>query len=252
LVIDDDPQVHELMKRVLDREGIEAAFAHSGEEGVALAKSQKPDLITLDVIMPGEDGWQVLARLKEDPELSKIPVIMVSMVTDTSIGYTLGAADFLTKPVDRDRLLAVLHRFGVFGSENTVMVVEDDPVTRQMLRRLLEKEECRVVEAQNGKEALDLLEKEAPALVLLDLMMPEMDGFGFVERVRALPEFAHLPILVVTAKDLTEADRARLSGRVEQIMQKGSYEKDELLDKVRELVAQVLEGRSGEDKAPAA
>jgi signal transduction histidine kinase/DNA-binding response OmpR family regulator len=251
LVIDDDPQVHDLMRRVLEREGIEAAFALSGEEGLQLAKKHRPDLITLDVIMPEVDGWQVLAKIKADPDLSDIPVIMISMVTDTSIGYTLGAADFLTKPVDRERLLAVLHRFGVLGGEGTVLVVEDDSVTRQMLRRLVEKEGCRVVEAENGKEGLKALEAEKPALVLLDLMMPEMDGFGFVEAVRGKAEYTDLPILVVTAKDLTEEDRERLSGRVEQIMQKGSYEKSDLLDKVRELVAQVIEKGSKGDETPA-
>jgi signal transduction histidine kinase/DNA-binding response OmpR family regulator len=244
LVIDDDPQVHELMGRVLQKEGIHPYFALDAEEGFLLAQKHRPDLITLDVIMPGEDGWQVLTRLKEDPDLAEIPVIMVSMVTDTSIGYTLGAADFLTKPVDRNRLIALLNQHGVLGEKKSVLVVEDDPTTRQMLRRMLEKEGCRVREAENGRVGLEMLDREAPALVILDLMMPDVDGFGFVEEVRGQAKYSDLPILVVTAKDLNEADRERLSGRVEQIMQKGSYDKDVLLDKVRELVAQVLEERS--------
>ncbi len=236
LCIDDDASFHELLRRTLGREGLRVVGARSGREGLKLARERTPDVITLDVMMPGMDGWAVLTELKADPSLSAIPVVMLTMVDDRSIGYALGAADYLTKPLDRDRLLAVLGRYRCESPPCPVLVVEDDDATREMIRRTLEKSGWRVVEAENGRVALGRLEAGVPDLVLLDLMMPEMDGFELLERMRDRVEWRAVPVVVVTAKELTEEDRRRLNGSVQRILQKGAFTREGLLEEVRSLV----------------
>jgi len=236
LVIDDDPTVRDLLQRYLGREGFGVILASTGEEGLRFAREMHPDTITLDVMMPGMDGWAVLSSLKNDPATHDIPVIMVTMIEDKTLGYALGAAEYLTKPVDRERLLTVLKRYGCQKPTCQVLVVEDDEPTRQMLRRLLQKEGFQVTEASNGREGLERLQGQTTGMVLLDLMMPEMDGFEFVARVRQQPEWRSLPIVVITAKDLTLEDRLQLNGRVENILQKGAYTQDSLLAEIRELM----------------
>jgi hypothetical protein len=237
LVIDDDPTVHDLMQRFLDKEGIRMQAASSGAEGLRLAKALRPTAITLDVLMPGMDGWTVLTALKSDPELAGIPVIMLTIVDDKHLGYTLGAADYLTKPIDWERLTTILRKYHCAPLPCQVLVVEDDVGMRDMLRRMLEKAGWRVTEATNGYEALARLAEDRPHLILLDLLMPEMDGFAFVEALRQQDAWRSIPVVVVTAKDLTPADRQRLNGYVEQILQKGAYSREELLREVRDLVA---------------
>jgi CheY-like chemotaxis protein len=201
----------------------------------------RPNAITLDVMMPGMDGWAVLTALKGDPDLADIPVIMLTIVDDKQLGFTLGASEYMTKPVDRERLAAVLRRFCGDRSVCSVLVVEDDSDTRVMLRRYLEREGWAVSEAQNGREALALMARVRPALILLDLMMPEMDGFTFVAELRKRIEWRTVPVVVITAKDLTPVDRLRLNGYVYKILQKGAYSRDQLLAEVRALVATYLE-----------
>lgn len=237
LVIDDDPSVLDLLGRFLRREGFAVVTASSGEDGLRLAREVGPDAITLDVMVPGMDGWAVLSALKADERLCDIPVIMLTIVDDRNLGYALGASDYLTKPIDRERLSAALAKYRRDGSVPTVLLVEDDAMTREMLREMIEKEGFATEEAENGLVALERLAGERPALILLDLMMPEMDGFEFVEEVRKHPDWRGVPIVVVTAKDLDQADRLRLNGYVEHILQKGAYGRNELLSEVRELVA---------------
>ncbi len=236
LVIDDEPTARDLLQRVLRAEGFNVITAAGGEEGLRLIQAIRPDLITLDVIMPGMDGWAVLTRLKGDPNTAHIPVIMLTIVDDKNLGYALGATDYLTKPVDRERLAAVLERFRPQQDSHPVLVVEDDADTREMLRRFLEKEGWKVSEAENGKIALDGMAENLPQLILLDLIMPEMDGFEFLTELRKRPDWRAVPIVVVTAKDLTPAERMELNGYVEKILQKGVYSREELLAEVRELV----------------
>ena len=241
LVIDDDEDTRDLMGRFLGKEGYRVETANGGEVGIEMAASLKPDVITLDVMMPEMDGWTVLSRLKADPDLQSIPVIMLTMVNDQNLGFTLGASDFLTKPIDRDSLIKVLAKYRKDAdSQPAVLVVEDDRATRQMTRRALEKEGWRVTEAAHGKVALERLTRERPALILLDLIMPEMDGFQFITEMRKREAWRSIPIVVITAKDLTQEDRRKLSGSVEKVLQKGAYSKDELLNKVRELVSAEL------------
>jgi CheY-like chemotaxis protein len=185
-------------------------------------------------MMPGLDGWPVLSALKADPDVADIPVIMLTIVDDKNLGYALGAADYLTKPLDRDRLVTVLAKY---RRDLPVLVVDDDAGVRQLLRRMLEPEGYTVVEAENGRAALDRLRAVAPSVVVLDLMMPEMDGFEFVAEFRRHEAWRTIPIVVVTAKDLSREDRERLNGYVQKILQKGAHGRDELLAEVRELVA---------------
>ncbi len=234
LVIDDEAAVRDLMQRFLGREGFRVVVAASGEEGLRRARELRPDAITLDVMMPGMDGWAVLSALKADSALADIPVIMLTIVDDRNLGYALGAADYLSKPIDRERLVAVLRQH---RRDRPVLVVDDDPEVRDLFRRMLEPEGYKVVEAPNGRAGLDRLRAGAPGVILLDLMMPEMDGFEFVAEVRRHAAWRAIPIVVVTAKDLSHDDRQRLNGHVERILQKGAYGREQLLAEVRELVA---------------
>ena len=234
LVVDDEPAVRDLMQRFLVKEGFRVVVASGGEEGLRLARELKPDAITLDVMMPGLDGWAVLSALKADAELGDIPVVMLTIVDDKNLGYALGASDYLTKPIDRERLVSVLAKY---RREQPVLVVDDDADVRQLLRRVLEAEGYTVLEAENGRAALDRMRDVSPSVVLLDLMMPEMDGFEFVAAFRGDERWRATPIVVVTAKDLSREDRDRLNGYVQKILQKGAYGREQLLAEVRELVA---------------
>ncbi|MGK2934803.1 MAG: hybrid sensor histidine kinase/response regulator [Gemmatimonadaceae bacterium] len=236
LVIDDDLTQRELMKKFLTNEGFNVRAAGSGEEGLRLARQFKPVAITLDVMMPGMDGWSVLTSLKSDVALRDIPVIMVTMVDDPDRGFTLGAADYATKPIDRRRLAQILRKHTCDTPPCPVLLVEDDPSTRALTRKMLEKEGWKVSEAANGREALESMERERPRLILLDLMMPEMDGFEFAARVRRHPEWRSIPIVVLTAMDLTNDDRQRLNGYVESIIRKAGDSRESLLNQVRDLL----------------
>jgi CheY-like chemotaxis protein len=246
LVIDDDPTVHDLMRRFLGRESFNIQSAHGGEEGLRLARELQPAVITLDVMMPHVDGWTVLSALKSDPELATIPVIMVTIVDDRGMGFALGAVEYLTKPIDRNRLIGVLGRFRHDPTVHTALIVEDDRPTRQLTRRQLEREGWTVREAENGLEALRAAEEALPDLILLDLMMPEMDGFQFVHEFRKRREWRSVPIIVVTAKELTGADCRLLNGQVERVLQKGAFRRDELLAEIRELLNEHLPAANSE------
>jgi len=241
LVIEDDADTRDLLKRFLSKDGFRVQTVAEGEEGLRLARELQPDIITLDVMMPGLDGWAVLTELKADPALADIPVVMLTIVDNQNLGYALGASDYLTKPIQRERLLAVLEKYRRQPQPGPVLVVEDDPETREILRRLLEKEGCQVIAAENGRVALERLAESRPRLILLDLMMPEMDGFQFVDRVRQHETWRTIPIVVVTAKDLTKEDRVRLNGYVQEIIRKDAVPREELLAEVRELVKSCLE-----------
>jgi CheY-like chemotaxis protein len=236
LVVDDDSAVLELIERFLRREGFDVLTATSGAQGLEMAARLKPDAITLDVVMPGMDGWGVLRKLQEDDRLARIPVIMVTMTDDMGKGFALGATDFLTKPVERARLLTILDRVRAQGRVGSVLVVEDDPSSVEVLTRLLERENCEVRTAGNGLHALRSVAERAPDLILLDLMMPEMNGFELVTALRRNPDWRPIPIVVVTAKELTREDREHLDGHVERIFRKGAIERDELLREIRDLL----------------
>jgi signal transduction histidine kinase/CheY-like chemotaxis protein len=234
LVIDDDPMQRDLMRRFLSSEGYSVRCAASGEEGLRLARELIPIAITLDVMMPEMDGWAVLKALKHDPLLSEVPVIMLTMVDDPERGFTLGAADYLTKPVNRQRMSKVLKRYSCSSPPCPVLVVDDDPMVRKAMRRMLERHGCRVTEAENGVIALASMELDRPTLIFLDLMMPVMDGFEFAEKVRTHPAWRSIPIVVVTSAELSGAERRRLNGYVETILNKKGASKDDILEQVRD------------------
>ena len=237
LVIDDDEQSLDIIKRSLEKDGIAVITASNGEQGLRLAHEIQPAAITLDIMMPDMDGWSVLRALKADPRLCKIPVIVLSMVDDKSSGYSLGAADYLTKPIDREQLLNTISGFRVSGRTGPVMLVEDDFATREVTTRMLLKNDWEVVEASNGREALHMLHDIRPALIMLDLMMPVMDGFDFLVELRAHAEWQDIPVIVVTAKDLTEEDLQLLSGRVEQVLEKSALSREQLMQQVRDAIS---------------
>ena len=238
LIIDDDPGTRDLLSRSLSGQGYVAVCASGGEEGLKLARQLHPDLIVLDVLMPGMDGWTVLTALKSDPDLADIPVVILSIFEDKDMGFTLGASDYLTKPLDRDRLLAIVGKHMGDPKRESVLVIEDDAGTRDMIARMLKKEGWKVSTAQNGLVGLQRAAENGPSLILLDLMMPEMDGFQFLEQLRTTKDLGAIPVVVVTAKDLTQADRERLDGGVKLIYQKGAYSREDLLGKLHKLIAE--------------
>lgn len=237
LVIDDDPSVRELMQRFLRGERLRVVGAAGGQEGLRLARALRPAAITLDVMLPGLDGWSVLSALKSDPELAEIPVTMLTIVEDRRLGYALGADDYLTKPIDRARLLAALRRCRRGGGAGAALIVDDDPATREVVRRALELDGWSVDVAENGRAALARLAERRPDVILLDLIMPELDGFGLIAELRARPAWRDVPIVVMTAKELTEEDRCRLDGSVRAIIQKAGAAAELSLADVRALVA---------------
>jgi hypothetical protein len=236
LVIDDDPAARDLLARTLQAEGYDVHVAANGEEGLQLAREKRPLAMTLDVLMPAMDGWAVLNALKADPDLRDIPVIMLSIIDDKAMGYALGAAAFLTKPIDRNELKRVMDRYRIAG--RNILVVEDDEASRDMLTRTLGNDGWTVAVAENGKIALDKLSEKIADLILLDLMMPEMDGFQFAAELRRNTEWKHIPVIVLTAKQLTNEDYARLNGDVQRIVAKAGFSREEFLNEVRDMIDQ--------------
>ena len=236
LVIDDEASARELLKKRLEAEGCSVLLAKNGAEGLVLAAKHKPALITLDVMMPGMDGWTVLRRLKADDTLKDIPVVMISMVGDRAMSYSLGAVESLQKPVDRDKLSALVKKYA--SSElKTALVVEDDPAARATIARTLKAEHWEVQEAENGKIALEKTEKQRFAIILLDLMMPVMDGFEFLERLRSSKHpSAESPIIIVTAMELNAEDRRRLQSNVHDVVQKSGEDVENALEEILSLV----------------
>jgi len=237
ILIDDDLTVHDLVRRFLHKEGFRTVCAPSGQEGLELAKTLQPSVIVLDVMMPTMDGWSVLTRVKGDPALANIPVVMLTMVDNKEMGFSLGVDDYMLKPIERGSFVSTLRKYGSPNASTSVLVLEDDATTRELLRTSLEKDGISVVEATNGAEGLRKLATIRPALILLDLMMPEMDGFQFTREVRSRPEWRDIPIIVMTAKDIAADDRTRLDGHVSRILQKGACGREELLAEISSRIA---------------
>jgi len=234
LVVDDDPSVRGLLAKTLEKEGYRVMAAGNGVEALALAREHRPQAITLDVLMPQMDGWEVLKELKADAELRDTPVIMVTVLNERGMAIPLGAADFVTKPVDRQRLAAILREHCANRGNASILVVEDDPPTREALCLSLTNMGYATAAAINGRDGLDWLAGHPePNLILLDLMMPEMDGFEFLRELRKQPAFANVPVIVVTAKELTPEDARILSGQTERIIAKDQTYLTELAAAVR-------------------
>jgi signal transduction histidine kinase/DNA-binding response OmpR family regulator len=218
LVVDDDATACEIIGRYLEREGFEVAMASGGREGLRLASALNPTAITLDIAMPDLDGWTVLAALKGNPATSHIPVVLLTIVDEKSRGFALGATEYLVKPIDREQLIRALRQIG--GSSGDLLIIDDDDVTRHGIKNAVAKLGWRVTEAENGRIALERMAHLRPDAILLDLMMPTMDGFEFLEEMRRHNDWADIPIIVVTARDLSEEDRIRINGRIAGVIRK--------------------------------
>jgi len=236
LVVDDDATARELIAEQLKAEGFSVATAAGGLEGLKLAKDLRPIAITLDVMMPDLDGWSVLAALRQDPELAEIPVIMITILDEHRRGVALGAAGYLTKPIDRERLHRMVSRFRASARPTRVLLVEDDKDQRERLRGWLQGEQWVVQESANGREALTRLQADKPDVILLDLMMPEMDGFAVVAALQKEPRWRDIPVIVITARDLDAKDRERLNSGVQSVLVKETFRPRELVERIRQLV----------------
>ncbi len=239
LAIDDDLTARDLITRFMLKEGFIVHTAQDGAEGIRLAREHCPDVILLDVMMPRKDGWSVLNSLKADPDLASIPVILVTMVSDQNLGYALGAADYITKPIDRERLMNVIRKYECAVPVCSVLVVDDEPPVREILERTLANVGWYVRTASDGLDALEAMRQETPQIILLDLMMPHMDGFQFLAEIRQVEAWKDIPVIVVTAMDLSPEDHERLTGSVQQVLMKGAYRLDDLLAEVQRMVSQM-------------
>jgi len=223
LVVDDDPTVHDLLSATLAKEGYRILHARDGAEALEILRKTPPDIVTLDVMMPKIDGWSVLGIMKSDPALDHIPVIMITIVDDRNLGYTLGASEFMTKPIDRSRLLTLVRAFTAQVSKPSVLIVDDDPEVRDLVSTTLEGSGLKTMQAVNGRAAIDWLNNHPlPSLILLDLMMPVMDGFAFLEELRKDGELIDVPVVVLTAKMLTDEERAFLAERTLLVLSKSA------------------------------
>src|SRR5262249_5007947 len=241
LVVDDDATARSLVERHLERAGFAVVTARGGQEGLRLVRELRPAAVTLDIMMPDLDGWTVLAAIKGDPALASIPVVLMSIADEKNRGYALGAAEYLVKPVDRSTLIATLTQ--VCGSAaGHVLLVDDDDVIRRGVRAALAPIGWQVVEAENGHAAIAALAGTRPDVIILDLMMPKMDGFEFLDRLRSRPEWQGIPVVVITAKDLTDEDRDRLNGGVERIIAKS--DRDEMLHQLAREVGRCVKSRT--------
>jgi signal transduction histidine kinase len=238
LVIDDDPHMRDLLSRFLERDRLSVAVAANGETGLQLARALQPAAILLDVMMPRMDGWAVLSALKADPLTVDIPVIMISMLGETGLAYSLGAADYLTKPVDWSRLKSTLDRHRSQPGPGRAVVVEPDAVTRADLRAILEAEGWEVAEAADAAQARALVEQGRPDLLLVNIERSETEGFALLRDLRRTPEGRAVPVLALTEGSLDEAERDRLSDRVRQVVQTDGDGMDELLDEIRAIAAE--------------
>lgn len=247
LVIDDDPNVRDLMERYLSREGFEVRSVGNGQEGIDVIQEFKPDVITLDVLMPVMDGWSVLTELKKRPETSDIPVIMLSMMDELDMSFALGAADYLMKPIQKDVLVKTVLRHLRDNENGRVLVVDDQEENRRLIVQVLHRHGIGTYEAENGIEAIKVMEKHMPNLILLDLMMPEMDGFRFSEEVKKRVDWKDVPIVVLTARDLSDEDLKRLSGNVEKVFERKTLNLEDFLIEIQSVVTRTVRSISNKE-----
>ena len=247
LVVEDDPAAAELLTRQLVGAGYRTEVARTGAEALERALALQPAAITLDVILPEVDGWEVMTRLKSDERTSGIPIVVVSVVDNPELGLALGAIDYFVKPVDAGVLIHRLNEFGLKGgNEVRVLVVDDEPANRMWLANALEPAGFTVLPAAGGREAIEMAKSEKPDFVLLDLMMPEVTGFDVVEALRADASTRETPILVLTAASLTDADKRMLNGRVSEILKRGTVASSDIVGLLKRVVAH----RNGNGRKP--
>jgi len=240
LVVDDEPEMAAMISRYLLQEGYQTVMATSGTAALKLATLVRPFAITLDVIMPGMDGWEVLQGLKRQPETKDIPVIIVSISEGRETGFALGAMGYVTKPVAKKQLLSEIQKIGK-RETRSIMIADDNDLDRQEIRRIIEEDGLKPILAEDGAACLALIKKQLPDVLILDLMMPEPDGFAILKTIRGNPDTRDLPVIVVTAKDLTEEDRNRLRGNVSSVLEKSAAKSAALLAEIKRILVD-LEG----------
>lgn len=232
LVIDDDTAIHGLIRRLFEKHPVEVAVARDGEEGLRMARVLNPRVITLDVVMDGADGWEILRRLKADAQLSRIPVILLSILDNHGDPRGFLADEVITKPVDIDRLSGAILRHAITGRAQSALIVDDSSAARGLLKSQLNRLGWTIHEAAGGAEALEKCAAVRPGVVVLDLMMPNVDGFEFLSLLRATPEGKDTPVLVVTAMDLDPAQRRRLKQQAAAVVSKGSLRGNDLIAQI--------------------
>ncbi|HEY0968439.1 MAG TPA: response regulator [Opitutaceae bacterium] len=245
LVIDDDEKVHGAIQNLLSKEGYAVTCTTSGRQALAIAGELRPHVVVLDILLPDENGSSVISQLKASPALANVPVILLTLSENADLGFALGAADFVSGPInDGSNLLPILAKHSDTRTLNPVMVVEDDSPSREVIVRLLEREGWASLSAENGRKAIELLKLHTPSVVLLDLLMPEMDGFSVLREMRANPVWRDIPVVVLTSLDLNGEVRRFLQQQAERVLQKGRYTKEELLKEVRDSVETFMNRRS--------
>lgn len=237
LYIDDDVSSRDIVTRILEKEGFHVITCQTGEEGVKAAKKLRPSLILIDIIMEGLNGWEVLKKFKSTSEMAHIPVLMISVAKKDKLSFILGASDFISKPIKRDQLLSTVRKYLTEQSDH-ILLVDDDYISRSFMARIMKKVGISILEASNGIEAINILEKWKPQLILLDLMMPEMDGFQFLEKIEHHPEWQNIPIIILSSKELSLSERSYLNQFVETIVEKNVTSNQELVEKVKTIIGQ--------------
>ncbi|GAB4222697.1 MAG: hypothetical protein Tsb005_15400 [Gammaproteobacteria bacterium] len=236
LIIEDDLTTSDIFRHNLENAGFEVFIAGSGEEGISMAKKLHPGVVILDIELPGISGWDVLSILKNNPETKDELIIVISVLDEKNKGFALGATDYLVKPVDKDTLINTIQKYHTLENPINIMVIDDDEHARLILRNCLSKIDSHISEASNGQEALELLPKATPDLILLDLIMPVMDGFEFLQKIRNQKQFADLPIIVVTSKELRKDEQAYLEKSVSQVLQKASRSAQTMCQSILETI----------------
>ena len=242
LVVDDDATARELISHYLQDEGFAVVSAANGVEALKLARELRPAAITLDVVMPDLSGWNVLSALKGDPELAAIPVVMVTITDEKRRAFALGATGYLMKPIERAQLLELLAPWRASARATRVLVVEDDPDQLASISAALAEPNWQIVEAGNGRVGLERMQESPPDVIVLDLMMPEMDGFEFMAKLQANPDWQRIPVFVMTALDLSEQDRRRLNVGIEKILSKGHFSPRDLAARIRSMLGETSRG----------
>jgi CheY-like chemotaxis protein len=224
VVVEDDRRSFDLLRVYLEEAGARVVSARDGEEGLDTVRRLNPAGVILDLLLPGIDGWEVLAQLKADPRTAQIPVVVVSMLDERGRGFALGAAEYLVKPVGKEQLLAALYRAAAMPEQkHTVVAIDDDPLAIELVRANLEPEGWTVLGADTGQEGLALIRERQPSAVLLDLLMPGMDGFEVLEALRADPDTKTVPVVILTSKSMTRQDKERLQGHITYVARKTEF-----------------------------
>ncbi|MGB6977469.1 MAG: response regulator [Gammaproteobacteria bacterium] len=224
LIIENSQTEIDFLTMILEKRGYQTICALSGEEGLRLANNENPDVILLGILLPGINGWDVLRRLRLKPETGNFPVIVVSIGNEKKKGLALGANDYISKPINEKQLLVALKKVLNIKQPQTILIIDDDKLSRSFIKNLMCPSSCQVLEAENGLAALKILDQIEPDLILLDLLMPVMDGFEFLENLQSKSPPNNIPVVVISAKTLTDEDYKKMDVGVLKIIDKNKMD----------------------------